>query len=286
MLSGRSRQWQEEALIGLICSCLDGMEMTRIQVGNRAAQAVRSVPDKDGIMRGLGVDPESPLAAMLLSTAESLKELEEHLTDQLVRHVKVHPLGPWIASRKGMGYKTAGRLLGAIGDPYLRTVVTEDDTWVQVPRGVYQLWAYCGMHVREDGTAPARRRGEQANWSDEARKRLYVVSVSQRYSRQSYFRPVYDAVKEKSLEAVHRFPCIRCGPSGKPAPAGTPLSKAHADGRALRAVGKAVLKEMWRTSRHLHGVRGNEDGLADRWAPDAPPELVRLRTRGDWTSVS
>jgi hypothetical protein len=259
------QQRQQNAVIGLVCSCLDGMEMTRIQVGNRAAQATRSIPDADGIMRGLGVDPESPLAAMLLGTASDLQGIEERLTKQLIDLVSQHPLAPWIASKRGLGFKTAGRLLGAIGDPYLRTVVSEDGTWEQAPRSLYQLYAYCGMHVRPDGVAPYRKKGVQSNWSESARKRLYIIALAQRYSRKNEWRPVYDEAKEKALLAVHKLPCPRCGPAGHPALAGSQLSKAHADARALRRVSKQILKEMWQTSRIMHGVTGNEDGLADRW---------------------
>lgn len=52
--------------------------------------------------------------------------------------------------------------------------------------------------------------------------------------------------------AVHQMPCIRCGPAGKPAPAGSPLSDGHKHARALRAVAKAVLKNMWREARAFH----------------------------------
>ncbi len=263
--------WQLEAVIGLVCSCLDGMELTRIQVGNRAAQATRSEPDSDGVMRGLGLDAGSPLAALLLGTASDLRGIEGRLTGQLVALVKIHPLAPWIVSKRGLGYKTAGRLLGAIGDPYLRTIVADDGTWTQVPRGVYQLYAYCGMHVRPDGVAPYRQRGVQSNWSEAARKRLYIIALAQRYSKKNQWRPVYDDAKARALEAVHRLPCPRCGPSGHPALAGSPLSKGHADGRALRAVSKQILKEMWLHSRLLHGVTGDEDGLADRW--ERPPAV-------------
>lgn len=280
-------QRQKNAVIGLVCSCLDGLELTRIQTGNRARQATRSVPDEDGVMRGLGVDPESPLAALLLDTEKNLQAREDLLTKQLVKHIAEHPLGPWIASKRGLGYKSAGRLLGAIGDPYLRSVVAEDGTWSQVPRSVYQLNAYCGMHVRPDGVAPYRERGVQSNWSTAARKRLYVIAVAQRYSRKNEWRPVYDDAKDKALQALHRTPCPRCGPPKHPALAGTPLGKAHADGRALRAVSKEILKLMWRESRLLHGVTGNEDGLADRWAPDAPPEplIEGMRERGGRLTV-
>lgn len=264
-MPGYSQQ-QLEAVIGLICSCLDGMELTRIQVNNRAGQAMRSEPDKDGVVRGLALPEDSPLVAMILSARDGLHNLEEDLERELTRHIKLHPLAPWIADQRGLGWKTTGRLLGSIGDPYLRTLVAEDGTFTQVPRSVSQLWAYCGMSVNEDGTTQIRRRGVQANWNANARKCLYNIATAQRYGMKNAFRPVYDEAKDKALTATHRSTCIRCGPSGTPAAAGSLLGKMHAEFRALRAVSKRVLKELWRESRRLHGVTGNEDGFADKWA--------------------
>lgn len=271
-------QWRQEALISLLASTLDGFEHLRIQTGNRAAQATRSEPDKDGTIRGFGLDPDSPIAASLLSAQEGLKKLENQVERELERHMKAHPLGPWIISKRGLGLKTAARLIGVIGDPYLKVVVAEDGSWTRVPRGVRSLYAYCGMHVvtategaeSGAGEAPRRRRGTKSNWSETARKRLYNIAIAQRYGRANAYRPVYDAAKAKAQAATHATACVRCGPAGKPALAGTPLGGGHAEGRALRAVSKQVLKELWRESRRLHGA-GDEDGFVNRW-PD--PELA------------
>jgi hypothetical protein len=261
-----SEQWRHEAVISFVCACLDGMELTRIQVGNRALVATRTEPDKDGIVRGLGLPPEAPLVAMIIQTRDGMEALEEVLEKELVRQVKRHPLASWIDERRGLGWKTTGRLLGTIGDPYLRSVVLEDGTWSQAPRSVGQLWAYCGMDVRE-GAAPVRRKGVKSNWNANARKCLYNIATAQRYGMANHYRPVYDAAKERAKESVHRFECVRCGPSGHPAAPGSPLGGMHAEARALRAISKTVLKEMWRQSRLLHGITADEDGLADRWAP-------------------
>lgn len=53
--------------------------------------------------------------------------------------------------------------------------------------------------------------------------------------------------------AVHRVPCHRCGPAGRPALIGSPLSDGHKDARALRLVAKAVLRDLWMAARTLHG---------------------------------
>lgn len=274
IVSTPEEQRQLEAVIALLGANLAGMEQTRIQAGNRAAQAMRAEPDKDGVMRGLALREDSPLAGLLLDARDGLKELEKTLEKEIERQMKRHPLAPWIAGQKGLGWKTTGRLISCIGDPYLRTVVAEDGSWTQEPRTVYQLWSYCGMSVLEDGTTQVRRKGVQSNWNGEARKRLYVIATSQRYGLDNCYRPVYEDAKKRAQDAVHARPCNRCGPAGSPAPAGSPLGNMHVEFRALRAISKTLLKELWRESRRLHGVTGNEDGLADKWGPHPVTKLA------------
>jgi hypothetical protein len=113
-------------------------------------------------------------------------------------------------------------------------------------------------HTRGDdqelsaGMAPKRARGQKANWSATAKMRAYLVAVSCMKNLDSPYRKIYDDTREKYADAVHQFPCIRCGPSGKPAQPGTPLSDGHKHARALRKVAKEVLKDLWREARRLH----------------------------------
>jgi hypothetical protein len=69
----------------------------------------------------------------------------------------------------------------------------------------------------------------------------------------SPYRAVYDTGRAKYAGAVHPAPCRRCGPSGSPAAAGTPLSPGHQHARALRLVMKAILRDLWAEARLLHG---------------------------------
>lgn len=62
------------------------------------------------------------------------------------------------------------------------------------------------------------------------------------------YRLVYEERRLATLSRVHATPCVRCGPSGKPAQPGTPWSPAHAQADALRIVGKAILRDMWRAA--------------------------------------
>lgn len=64
----------------------------------------------------------------------------------------------------------------------------------------------------------------------------------------SPYRDVYDQARAHYADALHKEPCVRCGPSGKPALAGSPLSDKHKLARALRKVGKEILKDLWRAA--------------------------------------
>lgn len=213
--------------------------------------------------------------------------LEHDAIKNLERLMRKHPLGPWVKANRGVGEKQAARLLAAIGDPYIRPEITRADGTVEPsrPRTVSELWAYCGLHVlpagqlpgdtqvraasgnqtgshpdqRETdaqspfvGVAPKRQKGQRANWSTVAKTRAYLVAESCLKQRTSPFRIVYDDTRAKYTDAIHKVPCARCGPSGKPAPAGSPLSDGHKHARAMRAMSKAVLKELWREAKRLH----------------------------------
>lgn len=132
------------------------------------------------------------------------------------------------------------------------------------------------------GAAPRRARGQQSNWSDTARMRAWNVAESCKRQLKapctgvtadqfaahvegcacSRYRLVYDAGRVKYAQSVHDRPCVRCGPKTKPAEAGTALSAAHQDARALRLVMKEVLKDLWREAKRLHELQGSVDQAA------------------------
>jgi len=65
---------------------------------------------------------------------------------------------------------------------------------------------------------------------------------------------VYDTTRAKYADVIHNASCVRCGPAGKPALVGSPLSDGHKHARALRAIAKEVLRDLWIEARRLHGV--------------------------------
>lgn len=112
-------------------------------------------------------------------------------------------------------------------------------------------------------TAPKRTRGQKSNWSEEARKRAWLIATScVKSAKGTRYRDVYDMTRAKYAEAVHSMPCVRCGPAGKPALVGSPLSDGHKHARALRAISKEVLRDLWIEARRLHCVTDEAERAA------------------------
>lgn len=223
------------ALLTIYADLVDDLERSRIATENRI-RALRTI-------KGLGDTPEEK---RLVQIADGLSEAERKAVNELRKAVKLHPLGEWISEQQGVGEKIAGRVLGVLGDPYLRI---DPETGEVKPRLVSQLWSYCGYG---DAEAQVRRKGELANWNAELKKHTYLIAVSCMKNRKSPYRKVYDERREQDAEAVHEKDCVRCGPSGKPAKKGSPLSDAHKHARALRAVSKAFLKDLWLEAKKIH----------------------------------
>jgi hypothetical protein len=208
----------------LAADTLADVERLRIATENRT-RALYEIP-------GWALTPAAVRWELHLS---ALHDLEEQVTRELQQAMRAHPLGPWVRSTVGLGLKQMGRLIGAIGDASWNTL--ED----RPRRGPAELWAYCGYVPGQ-----RRRKGERSNWNAEAKMRAFLVAESCVKQRGSPYRKVYDDARAKYAGTAHDEPCVRCGPQGKPAPAGSPLSLGHQHARALRVVAKAVLRDMWR----------------------------------------
>ncbi len=232
-------------MLRFLAEIVDDLERVRIANENRLRQLTRTESDADGIQRGFGLPEDSAEVAAITVLVEGARGLEAQAIKTLEKSMKQHPLGPWVKAQSGFGMKTTARLLAAIGDP----------TWNPLhnrPRTLAELRSYCGLR---GGTQTKRQRGVVSNWSDEARKRLWVLAskcVMQKQSG-SVYRNAYDAAREKYAEAVHTSECVRCGPAGKPAPIGSPLSDGHKHARGIRAVMVAILAELHTHSTSLSG---------------------------------
>lgn len=229
----------------LLAAVLDDLERTRLANESRLRQLTLTGADKDGIERGFGLDERHPDVGRLAGLVAAIAQLEHDAILNLRRRVRAHPLGPWINAQVGVGEKQAARLLAATGDPYWNGLHDR-------PRTVSELWAYCGLHVCDPGqvegvnqanpagVAARRRRGQSSNWSGNAKMRAYLIAASCVKQRRSPFRTDYDS--RRAWTAVTH-------------PEWTP---GHSHNDAIRITAKAILREMWREARHIHGITDEE----------------------------
>jgi hypothetical protein len=214
----------------------------------------------------------------LAVTDGGITDLEDLLVRDLLAAWRTHPLRAWQTETVGIGDKTLARLVAEIGDPSLRPIGSwaktdagtksgTDRVWViegYEERTLAQLRAFCGHGD------PARARiGRGASQeelmrrgSPQAKMRTYLIAEgcakldgtpdkNGRTRGRSPFREVYDARRVETAERVHESPCVRCGPSGSPAKAGSLWSKGHQHQDALRIVGKEILSALWVEARYL-----------------------------------
>jgi hypothetical protein len=210
------------------------------KLAKAAEAAIRKPPSWD-----LFVWTQACIVADLMAT-EHLAELE------LKCSMREHPLWAWAGPVPGAGEKQVARLLGAIGNPAWRPQIVRDDGTAEParPRRKGELRSYCGhgdpARKKHKGMTKAEA---QALGSAEAKKRLWLIAVKLMMQDHGPYRAVYDAAREKYRDRVHAAPCVRCGPSGKPAEAGSPWSAKHQHMAALRNTGKAFLDDLWRAAR-------------------------------------
>jgi hypothetical protein len=208
--------------IAMQATVLEDVEGIRKANGNRYGKLTGMTPegkewkpDKDGQERSFGLSEDNPHVIKFLSIYTEIRKVEDTAVKDLENAMKHHPLGPWVAGQKGLGYKQVGRLLGAVGDPYWRPELVYSDAEGNVlnvieegPRSVTSLWAYCGLHVLPgdlstidthdstvagqtgdhgtletlspsvSGRAARRQKGVKANWSTDAKTRAYLCATS------------------------------------------------------------------------------------------------------------
>ncbi|WP_280389869.1 hypothetical protein [Nocardia wallacei] len=269
-----------DPVLGVLADVVDDLESVRIANANRVRQLTRTATDKDGEERGFGLTLDHPEVAKLALTVKALESAEHDAILNLKRALRKHPLSVFQKAHKGIGEKQLARLLAVIGDPYWNDLHER-------PRTVSELWAYCGFHViktsgshgpgdthtaaaagiqphtggqaRLDaqfspapGVAPKRQRGQRSNWSEDARKRVWVIAAAMPKFPGGHYEGVYRQAREKYEGGVHSTECVRCGPKGKPAQVGSPRSDGHNHAMAIRITAKEILKDLWIAARDLH----------------------------------
>ena len=252
-----------DALLLICADALDDLERVRIAMQNRH----RTLTQEHTVHENGGVSGKSmagtPAADRMAQMVDAIAAIEHGAELELKRTLRAHPLGTWVKAQRGVGEKTAARLLASIGWPTRRA----DGT----PRTLAQLRSYCGYG---DAAAQVRRKGVKANWNTTAKMRAYLVAeaavkagvrkkgepddtdgydVDAREAI-SPLGQVYLDARRKYLHATHDAPCPRCGPKGSPAQPGSPLSGAHQQARALRAVSKAMLADLWREADRIEAT--------------------------------
>ena len=201
-------------------------EQIRIATASRLRILTLDEADKDGVMRGWQLTENHNSVKALRAQLEAFEKLEKEMEKALAKQLKTHPLHPWIKSQIGLGDKQVARLLGVIRDPYWNELH-------QRPRTVSELWAYSGLHVI-DGQGAKRRKGQQSNWSAEAKSRIYLIAVSCIKQSKSPYRAVYD---DRRAHTAITHPDWTDG---------------HSHNDALRIMGKEILKQLWIQSRAIH----------------------------------
>lgn len=213
---------------------LDDLEHVRIQNGNRI-----------GALERAGYERLPHLQAI----QEGMAQVEHQAELELVRLWRTHPLAPWAKSYRGLGEKSIARLIAEIGDPYIRDTAEI--------RTLGQLRALCG-HGDPARAGQIPKGATQAEifkrGNPRAKKQVWLIATS---LLKAGNRDVYDAARLKYQEASHEKACVRCGPAGKPAQPGSPLSDGHKHARALRALGKAFLADLYEAARAVHPDDGD-----------------------------
>lgn len=221
-----------DPILGTLADAVDDIERTRIANENR----LRSLTFDDEHL-GHGLPDDDPIVQQVKAIVQGLNDIEDRTIKALERAMKRHPLADLLNETPGLGLKQTARLLASIGDPYWHAV--EDR-----PRSVRELWAYCGFGVI-DGQAPKKQKGQRVNWNPDARMRVWLIASGSIRFATSPYRKIYDDTRAKYADAVHEHVCVRCGPSGKPAQIGSPLSDGHKHARAIRRIAKEVLLDLW-----------------------------------------
>jgi hypothetical protein len=296
---GRTRtdnQWpcapaQLDPVLLILADALDDLERTRIANENRLRHLTRSAEDKDGEVRGLGLDERVPQVAQLTAIVDDLRKIEHRATLNLNRQMRKHPLGPWVKATKGVGEKQAARLLAAIGDPYIRPEIVREDGTVEPsrPRRVSDLWAYCGLHVlpagsqQDDGALgpfaasgsktgdlghrptdlqtrsagvaarPRRRKGQRVNWNTTAKTRAHLIAKSCMKQLEK------TCPKDEQTGRAQHIQSCGCSPyrlkydarRARTAVTRPEWTPGHSHNDALGVAAKEVLKDLWREAKRL-----------------------------------
>jgi hypothetical protein len=208
------------------------------------------------VMRPLGGNVDSDFFEPFAASMENVRNVAQRMMVGAYKRNIPEPIREWQETTPLIGAASLARLLGHVGHPRVAIPHWWDGTGsarVLVAgepylRSVSQLWAYCG---HGDPTRKIRRgmtAAEVAAMGNPSAKSIVWNMATCVVKGRRFGGPyvdVYDAARESAEQKCHSVECARCGPSGRPAPVGSPWSKAHQHAHALRLVGKAILRDLW-----------------------------------------
>lgn len=139
--------------------------------------------------------------------------------------------------------------------PHKRVLVPD----LPYERSISQLWSYCGVGDPERKRKRGMSQDEALSaGSPRLRSLLFVISEGCVKNRRSPYRVVYEAARATYSNRLHADACVRCGPTGRPAPVGSPWSAAHQHAAAMRKVAKEILRDLWIAAGEEPGHVSNE----------------------------
>jgi len=227
---------------------LDDLQEVRIRTGNRI-----------GALERQGFERLPHLAAL----GDGLGQIEHQAVLELCRAWRRHPLAEWAKGQLGVGEKSIARLIAEIGHPrYAAEGHFEGENSERRyvidgyrERTVSQLWAYCGHgDPAYAGSIPSGATQAELFKRGNPRAKMQVHLIAEAMLKAGN-RDAYDADRRKHGVAVHSKPCKRCGPSGHPAPIGSPWSLAHQHASGMRVLGKKFLLDLWIASEDLEAPK-------------------------------
>lgn len=192
-----------------------------------------------------------------LAQLEATEHAARLMLRRCYRRVVPNSLRALQKAEAGLGEDSFARILGHLGDPYIATPHWWEGTganrtlMVGEPyvRTIGQLWQYCG-HGAPGRVTKGMTAEQLAGLGNPTMKMLVHIQAEFCMKQKGRYRLLYETIRSQVEDKKHTVPCVRCGPSGKPAQDGTPWAKGHQHAHALRVLGKEILRDMW-LARHL-----------------------------------
>lgn len=221
---------------------LDDIEKQRKAAANRIrifTQPV-DVADEDGLCRGFGYPENHPAVMAAQNHLNGLIEAEKEFKKVLVKSFeKNSPLIKVVTDTYGLGAPMVARLLGEIGDPYIKPSKIDIETGELIEpervRRISELFSYCGL------TPQARKKaGQKVFYSPAAQSILWNMAeaVQKIPEGKSPLKDVWTHYKNHYSQRVDDK--------------GKPWNWTHVKLASHRKVGREILKLLYAEAQRVH----------------------------------